>query len=93
MHDLGVDVPPEEFIAAIRESHARIVGLSALITSTLLAMKAVIEAFRKAKIRNQVKIMVGGAPVTEDYAESIGADGYAENATDSVELASRLSKF
>jgi 5-methyltetrahydrofolate--homocysteine methyltransferase len=91
--DLGVDVPPEKFIAAIREKHARILGLSALITSTLPAMKAVIEAFHKAGIRNQVKIMVGGAPVTKDYAESIGADGYAHNATASVELASRLSKF
>jgi 5-methyltetrahydrofolate--homocysteine methyltransferase len=89
--DLGVDVPAEKFIAAVKDRQARIVGLSALLTSTLPAMKAVIEAFRTAGIRDRVKIIVGGAPVTQSYADSIGADGYGENATASVELVSRLS--
>ncbi len=89
--DLGVDVPPEKFIAAIKEKRAQILGLSALLTTTLPAMKAVVDAFREAGMRDQVKIMVGGAPVTSEYAESIGADGYAENAPASIKLASRLS--
>ena len=89
--DLGIDVPPEKFIAAIKEKRARILGLSALLTTTLPAMEAVVEAFREAGIRDQVKVMVGGAPVTSEYAESIGADGYAENAPASIKLASRLS--
>jgi 5-methyltetrahydrofolate--homocysteine methyltransferase len=89
--DLGVDVPVEKFIAAVREKQPQIVGLSALLTSTLPAMKATIEAFRSAGIRDQVKIMVGGAPVTESYAAAIGADGYGENASASVNLANGLA--
>jgi len=89
--DLGVDVPPERFIAAQKEKQAHIVGLSALLTSTLPAMKAVIEAFGAAGIRDQVKIMVGGAPVTKRFADTIGADGYGENAIASVDLAGNLA--
>ena len=89
--DLGVDAPAEKFIDAARDKQAQIVGLSALLTSTLPAMKATIEAFRAAGIRDQVKIMVGGAPVTQSYADAIGADGYAANATASVDLARRLA--
>jgi len=89
--DLGVDVPPEKFITAVQQKKAHIVGMSALLTSTLPAMKAVIEAFRSAGIRDQVKIMVGGAPVTQTYADAIGADGYGANATASVDLAARLA--
>jgi 5-methyltetrahydrofolate--homocysteine methyltransferase len=88
--DLGVDVPPQQFIAAVREKRAEIVGLSALLTTTMPAMKTAIEAFRSAGIRDQVKVMIGGAPVTRSYAESIGADGYGENAAASVQLALRL---
>ena len=88
--DLGVDVPPEKFIAAVRNKQAQIVGLSALLTTTMPAMKTTIEAFRTAGIRERVKVMVGGAPVTKSYADSIGADGYGENATASVDLARRL---
>ncbi len=88
--DLGVDVPPEKFIAAIKEKRAPILGLSALLTTTLPAMEAVVEAFGEAGMRDQVKIMVGGAPVTSEYAASIGADGYAENAAASIKLALRL---
>jgi 5-methyltetrahydrofolate--homocysteine methyltransferase len=88
--DLGVDVPPEKFIAAVQDKQAQIVGLSALLTTTLPAMKTTIEAFRTAGIRERVKVMIGGAPVTQSYADSIGADGYGENAAASVDLARRL---
>jgi len=88
--DLGVDVPPERFIAAVMKKPAQIVGLSALLTTTMPAMKTTIEAFRAAGIREQIKIMVGGAPITRTYAESIGADGYGETAAASVDLARRL---
>ncbi len=89
--DLGVDAPAEKFIDAVIDRQAQIVGLSALLTSTLPAMKATIEAFRAAGIRDQVKIMVGGAPVTQSYADAIGADGYAASAIASVDLARRLA--
>jgi len=89
--DLGVDVAPEVFVDAVRKNPVQIVGLSALLTTTMPAMKKTIEAFREAGIREQVKIIVGGAPVTKTYAESIGADGYSENAASSVDLARRLA--
>jgi 5-methyltetrahydrofolate--homocysteine methyltransferase len=89
--DLGVDVAPARFIAAVQNKQAQIVGLSALLSTTMPAMKTTIEAFRAAGIRGSVKIMVGGAPVTQKYADSIGADGYGESAAASVELARRLS--
>jgi 5-methyltetrahydrofolate--homocysteine methyltransferase len=88
--DLGVDVSPETFIAAVKKRPVQIVGLSALLTTTMPAMKTTIEAFRAAGIQGQIKIMVGGAPVTSKYAESIGADGYSETAAASVDLARRL---
>ena len=89
--DLGVDVAPERFIEAVKKKPVQIVGLSALLTTTMPAMKNTIEAFRAAGIRDQFKIMVGGAPVTSSYAESIGADGYSETAAASVDLARRLT--
>jgi corrinoid protein of di/trimethylamine methyltransferase len=89
--DLGVDVPPEAFVAAVKKKPVQIVGLSALLTTTMPAMKTTIEAFRVAGLREQIKIMVGGAPVTRAYAESIGADGYSETAAASVDLARRLA--
>jgi len=88
--DLGVGVSPEKFIAAVQNSRAQIVGLSALLTTTMPAMKTAVDAFRSAGIRDTVKVMVGGAPVTRNYAEAIGADGYGENAAASLELALRL---
>ncbi len=88
--DLGVDVPPEKFIAAVKEQQPHILGLSALLTTTMPAMRKAMEALGAAGVREQVKIMVGGAPVTEAFAQSIGADGYGENAAASVELARRL---
>lgn len=88
--DLGADVSPERFIEAARESKADIVALSALLTVTMPAMKTTIEAIKQAGLRDQVKIMVGGAPVTQGYAAEIGADGYSENASAAVILARTL---
>jgi corrinoid protein of di/trimethylamine methyltransferase len=87
--DLGADVPPEKFVAAVRERQAQIVCLSALVTVTMPAMKATIEALRNAGLREQVTILVGGAPLTDQYAREIGADGYGESATEAVTLARR----
>ncbi len=90
VRDLGVDVKPEKFLEAVEQDDAQILGLSALLTTTLPAMKKVIEAFRDAGMRDRVKIMVGGAPVTRDYAAEIGADGYGSNASEAVNAAHRL---
>jgi methylmalonyl-CoA mutase cobalamin-binding domain/chain len=88
--DLGVDVSPEKIIEAVQAQRANIVALSALLTTTMVNMKVVIEALLAAGIRNQVKVMVGGAPVTDTWAHSIGADGYGKDAPAAVELARRL---
>ncbi|MFA9403408.1 MAG: corrinoid protein, partial [Anaerolineales bacterium] len=88
--DIGVDKKPEEFIAAIKETDADIVGASALLTTTMLQQKKLIDSLEEAGLRESVKVMIGGAPVTEGFAEEIGADGYAEDAISSVDLAFRL---
>jgi corrinoid protein of di/trimethylamine methyltransferase len=88
--DLGVDVSPEKFIGAIREKNANLVALSALLTTTMNSMKAIIEAIAAAGLRGQVRVMIGGAPVTEKYAQEIGADGYSSNANGAVALARKL---
>jgi corrinoid protein of di/trimethylamine methyltransferase len=88
--DIGVDKKPEEFIAAIKETDADIVGASALLTTTMLQQKKLIDSLEEAGLREKVKVMIGGAPVTEGFAEEIGADGYAEDAISSVDLAFRL---
>jgi len=85
--DLGADVSPEKFVEAIRNSGAQIVCLSALLTVTMPSMKTTIEALKAAGVRDQVKVMVGGAPVTAQFAAEIGADGYGENASVAVGLA------
>ncbi len=90
VHDLGPDVSPEKFIAAVKEFNANIVAISALVTTTMPAMGRTVEAFKAAGIRDQVKIIVGGAPLSQSYADSIGADGYSADATDAVVLAKRL---
>jgi 5-methyltetrahydrofolate--homocysteine methyltransferase len=87
VHDLGVDVSPDKFVAAVNEKKANLVALSALLTTTMPAMKATIEALKQAGVRSQVKVMIGGAPVTQKYADEIGADGYSENAAAAVALA------
>lgn len=90
VHDLGVDVSGEKFALQARELKADIVGVSALLTTTMRNQKGVIEALEKAGLRAQVKIMVGGAPVTRRWAEEIGADGYAKDAMSAVALAREL---
>ncbi len=88
--DLGVDVSPERFITAVREKAAHIVCLSALLTVTVPSMKSTIEALKQAGLRDQVKVLVGGAPMTADYAREIGADAYGENASVAVSVARRI---
>jgi 5-methyltetrahydrofolate--homocysteine methyltransferase len=85
--DLGVNVSPERFVSAAQEKKAQIVGLSALLTTTMASMKKTIDAFREAGLRDRVKILVGGAPVTERFAKEIGADGYSLNAPGAVSVA------
>ncbi len=88
--DLGVDVSPQGFVDAVRENQPDIIGLSALLTTTMTNMKGVIEALEEAGLRGSVKIMIGGAPVTDAYAKEIGADGYAADAATAVDVAREL---
>jgi 5-methyltetrahydrofolate--homocysteine methyltransferase len=88
--DLGIDVAPEKFLAAVKERDANIVCLSALLTVTMPAMKTIIEALKSAGVRDRIKVLVGGAPVTQQYADEIGADGYGDSATTAVSLARKL---
>jgi corrinoid protein of di/trimethylamine methyltransferase len=90
VHDLGVDVPVEAFVAKAKETGANLVGLSALLTTTMVVQRRVIEALDKEGLRPKVRVMVGGAPVKASWAEEIGADGYAEDANGAVDLARRL---
>lgn len=90
VHDLGVDVPGERFATKAKELGADIVGVSALLTTTMRNQKGVIESLEKAGLRSQVKVMVGGAPVTRAWAAEIGADGYAKDAMSAVVLAREL---
>ncbi|MCZ2150044.1 MAG: corrinoid protein [Bryobacterales bacterium] len=88
--DLGSDVSPGKFIEAAQSTGADIIALSALLTVTMPSMKYTIEALKEAGLRERVKVIIGGAPVTQQYADQIGADGYSENATLAVALARRL---
>ncbi len=89
--DLGKDVPADKIIATVRELSPTIVGLSALLTTTVPYQETVIRALTREGLRDQVKVMVGGAPVTPEWAEKIGADGYANNAPEAVDVAKKLS--
>lgn len=88
--DLGVDVPIEKFAEKAREVHADIVGVSALLTTTMVGQKAVIEALEEMGLRPKIKVMIGGAPVTRSWANEIGADGFSEDAIGAVAVAKRL---
>lgn len=88
--DLGVDVPIEDFVAKVRETGADMLGLSALLTTTMIGQREVIESLVQAGIRDQVKVIVGGAPVSQAWADEISADAYAENAMGAVEVAKRM---
>ncbi len=80
VEDIGIDISPEKFAEAVREKKPDVLGMSALLTTTMLAMKDTIETLKEAGLRDSVKILVGGAPVTLDFAEEIGADGWAPDA-------------
>ena len=82
--DLGVNVTPEQFIKAVKEKKANIIAMSALLTTTMPAMKSTIDALKAAGVRDQVKVLIGGAPISQRYAEEIGADGYSESAAGAV---------
>jgi 5-methyltetrahydrofolate--homocysteine methyltransferase len=88
--DLGVDASPETFVTAIRDEQPQVVGMSALLTTTMVNMRTTIDALAEAGVRDQVKIMIGGAPVTQRYADEVGADGYAPDAASAVDLARSL---
>jgi 5-methyltetrahydrofolate--homocysteine methyltransferase len=89
--DLGTDVPPEQFVSAAKDG-ANILGISALLTTTMPTMKTIIETIEADSMREQVKIVIGGAPVTAEYADQIGADGYAADASQAVTVAKKLNK-
>jgi len=90
VHDLGVDTKPEEFIDAVLEHGAQVLGMSALLTTTMPNMGKTIDAFEESGLRVEVKIMVGGAPLSQEFADDMGADGYGKDAMDCVALARRL---
>lgn len=88
--DLGVDVAPDQFIQACQDNNAGIIGLSALLTTTMIGMKDVIDKCQELNLRETVKVVVGGAPLTQDFAQEIGADGFAQDAPGAVELCKEL---
>jgi 5-methyltetrahydrofolate--homocysteine methyltransferase len=88
--DLGVGVTADGFVTAAKERGADIMGMSALLTTTMPVMRLTVQALHASGLRDQVKVMIGGAPITKSFAEAIGADGFAENAVAAVELARQL---
>lgn len=90
--DLGTDVPPEAFVAAVRDHQPQVVGMSALLTTTMVNMKATIDALTEAGLRDSVKIIIGGAPVTTDFAAKVGADAFAPDAGAAVTVARQLAQ-
>ena len=88
--DLGVDVPPEKFVAKAKETNADVIAVSALLTTTMTGMKSVVQAVCDAGLKDQCKVIVGGAPVTQQYADTIGADGYSSNAAGAVALVRQI---
>lgn len=90
--DLGADVPKEKFLEYVKKESADIVGMSALLTTTMVSMKETIDTLKSAGLRDNVKVIIGGAPVTESYASQINADGYASDAASAVDLSKKLLK-
>ena len=88
--DLGVNVTPEQFIAAVKEKGANIIAMSALLTTTMPSMKTTVDALKQAGVRDQVKVLIGGAPITQKYADEIGADGFSESAAGAVAAAKKV---
>jgi 5-methyltetrahydrofolate--homocysteine methyltransferase len=90
IHDIGIDVPAEKFIEAVKTHHAQILAISALLTTTMPEMQKIMELADQSGLRNSIKIMVGGAPITQEFADEIGADGFGENAGSAVTIARAL---
>jgi 5-methyltetrahydrofolate--homocysteine methyltransferase len=90
VEDLGCDVAPEKFVEAVRQKKPHILGMSALMTTTMTAMRDTIDALAEADLRGRVKVMVGGAPLTQAYCDEIGADAYAPDAWSAVKMAKKL---
>jgi len=88
--DMGTDVSPQSFVDAVRENEPQIIGMSALLTTTMPSMKATIEALTEAGLRDRVKVIIGGAPITQDFADEIGADGFAPDASSASRKAKEL---
>ena len=88
--DLGVNVAPAKFVSVVKEKQAQIVAMSALLTTTMPAMRTTIDALRESGVRDKVKVLIGGAPITQRYADEIGADGYSESAASAVALARQV---
>jgi 5-methyltetrahydrofolate--homocysteine methyltransferase len=88
--DLGIDVPKEKFIETVEKENINVLGLSSLLTTTMTYMNEVIDAFKQAELKDKVKIVIGGAPVTQDYADEVGADGYAPDAASAVDVIKKL---
>ncbi len=89
--DLGVDVSPEKFIGAVKDKNVNLIALSALLTTTMPSIKLVIDQLKAAGLRDKVKVIIGGAPVTQEFADQIGADGYSDNANGAVTIARKLA--
>ena len=90
VHDIGIDVPADKFIEAVKTHDAQILALSALLTTTMPEMQRILELADRSGLRNSIKIIIGGAPITQDFADKIGADGYGENAASAVTVARAL---
>ena len=88
--DLGIDVPPEKFVQAVNEQGGDVIAMSALLTTTMTQMKTTLEALEEAGVKGKVKTLIGGAPVTQNYADEIGADGYARDAASAADKAKEL---
>lgn len=91
--DIGHDVSPDKFVEAVQKHQAQVVGMSALLTTTMIEMRNTIQAIERAGLRKRVKTIVGGAPVTEGFAKKIGADGYAPDASSAVDVVNSLLKI
>jgi 5-methyltetrahydrofolate--homocysteine methyltransferase len=88
--DLGVNVDPQKFVAAVKENRANVVAMSALLTTTMNSMRTTVDALKEAGVRDRVKVLVGGAPITDRFAREIGADGFSENAVEAVAVARKV---
>jgi 5-methyltetrahydrofolate--homocysteine methyltransferase len=91
VYDIGKDISPEDFVEAVKEHEPDIVGMSALLTTTMRSMESTIKVLEEAGVRDKVKIMIGGAPVTQAFADQIGADGYAPDAAAAADLAKEFA--